>query len=1219
MSDTELETKVREDELTIDCLDQHQHILHRPGMYIGSDKKNRNSSYIWVVKDGKIVENVDEIEKCDSNGKPKLNPDGSVKVVKEKVGPLVTEGFIRIFVEIVSNAIDNVWRSREFGIKAKEIRFTYDKEGVLSVENDGKPLIHGIHPTENKHNIELIFSRLLTSTNYDDSRDRKTSGTNGYGAKLTNIYSKWFQVESYNNESKTMYTQKWKNNMYEREEPTIKKKERGSNFTRITWLPDYKRFGMKNFDNEVKKVITKFLYDTAMIVSKDKVKVYINEEVIELSSLEDYAKLYFIEELEELIAFKSNDSNVLLIPHDGYLPISFINGMCTPDGGLHVDSWANALFRTIANKMNGIKEGEKKTKEQKEKDKKKTVYTADHVKNHFAIFVVSEVSKPVFSNQNKTKFSGTIDNKPIDVNIKSSDFTKIMKWNVIDRIKQMVQAKELTNLNTKKRNFIKIDGFDDANSPDRMNCIFCVTEGDSAKTFVVSGMKYGLISRSGEIVKGRDYIAVLAMRGKFINPNGKEIKKVAANKEVSSIIQILNLRTNIDYTEEENFKTLRFGRFMVFADSDDDGNHIVGLLYNFFNCLYPSLLKVPGFFFFNKNPIITIQHKKNDELAFYYQEKAKQFLLEEKINKRFIKYYKGLGTFGDKDVKKYFGKRPAEIMNDKDTEKTIELAFGKKQEHINYRKNLVNNFDSSKLLLTETKDGEIEKVEFGNYLINELAEYGVKSCKRAIPKLHDGLNDSQRKIIFCIRKRKLTYTKKSLKVAQLGAYVAENTLYAHGEKNLGDTIKGLGQRFVGSNNLPFLYNDGQFGTRLQNGKDGADQRYIFTKGEIYFDEVFNQDDDDYLVNLEEESQEIEKEHYLPVVCTLLCNGSNNIGFGWSSNIPQYNPLVVADWQIEWIKTGGNLFKKSEGSFISYGPELIPWYRAFKGKIENVGNNFVSYGVVEEAGKGKKRITEIPIGMSIDQMKEQLDDLVEKKVIKGYDNHSDQLHVNYLVNECADGLDVNVESLGLKTNINTSNMVVFINDKCVKKFDFPEEILHEYCMERMKLYETRHTGNIKKKENELEFVRNKIRFINEITSEEEDKLIIKNVSDEDLYKEMDRRGYKRKFEEKKRKNEEEDDEENTEEDPEEQLPNGNFNYLLCMQIRGATKKKMELLRNEEKNLEKEIKEMKAKKPSDVWIEEIQKFKGVYSKWLKSMEESEREEEIKEKPEKKKVRK
>ena len=120
----------------------------------------------------------------------------------------------------------------------------------------------------------------------------------------------------------------------------------------------------------------------------------------------------------------------------------------------------------------------------------------------------------------------------------------------------------------------------------------------------------------------------------------------------------------------------------------------------------------------------------------------------------------------------------------------------------------------------------------------------------------DGFKPGQRKILYSCFKRNL---KSDIKVAQLSGYVAEHSAYHHGEASLASTIVGLAQDFVGSNNVNLLVPSGQFGTRLQGGKDCASPRYIFTRLAPIARSIFHPADDALLNYLDEEGQSIEPE------------------------------------------------------------------------------------------------------------------------------------------------------------------------------------------------------------------------------------------------------------------------------------------------------------------------------------------------------------------------
>lgn len=174
-----------------------------------------------------------------------------------------------------------------------------------------------------------------------------------------------------------------------------------------------------------------------------------------------------------------------------------------------------------------------------------------------------------------------------------------------------------------------------------------------------------------------------------------------------------------------------------------------------------------------------------------------------------------------------------------------------------------------------------------------------------------------------------------MQVAQLGGYVAEQTGYHHGEASLYDTIVRMAHDYPGSNNLPLLHGIGQFGTRLEGGKDAASPRYIFTLLHNHTRLLFPEADDSLLAREEEDGLLVEPTAYLPIIPMLLVNGSVGIGTGWSTDIPQYNPLDVID-------TVAALLKEQAPT------ELTPWFAGYRGRIEMDGkrNQFTSEGKLQ---------------------------------------------------------------------------------------------------------------------------------------------------------------------------------------------------------------------------------------------------------------------------------
>lgn len=216
---------------------------------------------------------------------------------------------------------------------------------------------------------------------------------------------------------------------------------------------------------------------------------------------------------------------------------------------------------------------------------------------------------------------------------------------------------------------------------------------------------------------------------------------------------------------------------------------------------------------------------------------------------------------------------------------------------------------------------------------------------------------------------------REIKVAQLGGKVAENSAYHHGEQSLTNTIIGLAQNFVGSNNINFLVPAGQFGTRLHGGSDAASARYIFTRLSTLALALFHKSDEPLLTYLNEDGMNIEPEWYCPIIPTVLVNGAHGVGTGYSTDIPSYNPLVLSNnmkyyirqerlRKNESIKTSDNLQLK----------ELIPWFKNFTGEIkllENDRTRGVINGVCAKLDQTSLEITDLPVGTWTQQYKENV--------------------------------------------------------------------------------------------------------------------------------------------------------------------------------------------------------------------------------------------------------
>jgi len=1108
-----------------------EHILLRPDMYVGSSKLRQLEEYV--------------ANKDDS---------GQYYISKQLISS--SPAILRIFVEALSNAIDNVERSKKTDTLCTYIKINIDKDsGETSISNDGDIVPIEKNEEENCYNHTMIFGQLLTGSNYDDEEERIISGRNGLGIKLCNVFSSYFSVEGCDPVTQQIFFQSWTNNMRQTTGPVIKKTKLTKGYTKVTWIPDFTQFGIDKYTDDIINLYTRYILDAAML---SKVKIYLNKELLPYNNLQKYSTLYK-NISDEKLYIKTNNSEVLLSPYSEFQAISFVNGVYTKLGGQHVNSWIESIFRPLLSKIN---------------KKGKPLLNIKDIKQFFRIFVVATVINPEFDGQNKFKLEAP----EIKTKISKNNIDSILKWNVINDIEDIIRSKEMMVMKKserKKKGFTKINGLDPANNAGTKNsykCTLVLCEGLSAKSYVVAGIEKGVYDK-----KGRDWFGIYPLRGKLLNVRNAVPTAISKNAVITDIIQTLGLRHDIDYRIEENYKTLRYGKVMVTTDADVDGIHIEGLLMNLFHSLFPTiLLRQTPYIVSMKTPIVRVFGKKGEKDLLFYDERKYHNFVSQTDKKFKAKYYKGLGTTKPSDVPDTFGLKMVEYKHDDDTNFNMNKVFDKR--FADSRKNWLEEYNETCVNSESLDDmGNIVHMNITDFINNELIKFSHNDCKRSIPNCIDGLKESQRKILYSVKKRNLKYNGTSLKVAQLGGYVAEHTNYQHGEQNLFETITKMANEFPGSNNIPLLYRDGMFGTRLAGGKDAASPRYIFTKMEALTHLIFRQEDDVLLDYIIDDGDLVEPKFYIPIIPMILVNGcSAGIGTGWSSNIPCYNPIELIECIKIWLDTDGEIFVEdpdNEDNIISLFPELNPWYRDFTGNIEQVDSQkYITTGQIQETKKENTiQVTELPIGLWTDKFKEICEDLLESKKIKSIKNYSTTKKVNFFINETQNGIKCNINTLKLKSYIYTSNLVLFNTENKIKKYKNVYEIIQDFCTIRYSYYVKRKEYLINSLKSELLILQNKHRFINEIIN---NNLNIMNIPEEELIFELENKNYNK--------------------------INDNYDYLLKLQIRTFTQNKIIQLTNEIQILENKINILLTTTEKQMWLSDIEDFVIEYKKWIKKIQ-------------------
>ncbi|XP_055263786.1 DNA topoisomerase 2-alpha isoform X2 [Moschus berezovskii] len=1136
---------------------QLEHILLRPDTYIGSVESV--TQQLWVYDE-----------------------DTGINYREVTYVP----GLYKIFDEILVNAADNKQRDPKMSC----IRITIDPENnLISIWNNGKGIPVVEHKVEKMYVPALIFGQLLTSSNYDDEEKKVTGGRNGYGAKLCNIFSTKFTVETASREYKKMFKQTWMDNMGKAGEMELKPFS-GEDYTCITFHPDLSKFKMQSLDKDIVALMVRRAYDIAG--STKDVKVYLNGNRLPVKGFRSYVDLYLKDKVDEtgnplkIIHEQVNHrwEVCLTMSEKGFQQISFVNSIATSKGGRHVDYVADQIVTKLVDVV-------------KKKNKGGVAVKAHQVKNHMWIFVNALIENPTFDSQTKENMTLQVKNFGSTCQLSEKFIKAAIGCGIVESILNWVKFKAQIQLNKKcsavKHNRIKgIPKLDDANDAGGRNsteCTLILTEGDSAKTLAVSGLG----------VVGRDKYGVFPLRGKILNVREASHKQIMENAEINNIIKIVGLQYKKNYEDEDSLKTLRYGKIMIMTDQDQDGSHIKGLLINFIHHNWPSLLR-HRFLEEFITPIVKVS-KNKQEMAFYSLPEFEEWKSSTPNHKKWkVKYYKGLGTSTSKEAKEYFADMKRHRIQFKysgpEDDAAISLAFSKKQ--IDDRKEWLTHFMEDRRqrkLLGLPEDylyGQATTyLTYNDFINKELILFSNSDNERSIPSMVDGLKPGQRKVLFTCFKRN---DKREVKVAQLAGSVAEMSSYHHGEMSLMMTIINLAQNFVGSNNLNLLQPIGQFGTRLHGGKDSASPRYIFTMLSPLARLLFPAKDDHTLKFLYDDNQRVEPEWYIPIIPMVLINGAEGIGTGWSCKIPNFDVREVVN----------NIRRLMDGEEPL---PMLPSYKNFKGTIEELApNQYVISGEVAILNSTTIEISELPIRTWTQTYKEQvLEPMLngtEKTppLITDYREYHTDTTVKFVVKMTEEKL-AEAERAGLhkvfklQTSLTCNSMVLFDHVGCLKKYDTVLDILRDFFELRLKYYALRKEWLLGMLGAESAKLNNQARFILEKI---DGKIIIENKPKKELIKVLIQRGYDsdpvKAWKEAQQKvpdeeeNEESDNEKETEKSDSVTDSGPTFNYLLDMPLWYLTKEKKDELCKLKNEKEQELETLKRKSPSDLWKEDLATF-------------------------------
>ena len=931
-------------------MDPVTHVYVRPNMYIGSDKRDPRGCWVFDVQSGRM------------------------KYVQLDYVP----GAERIFLEIMGNAADNVIKSRQCKVDPGPIEVTMDQQWV-TITNYGLPLPVEMHKT-GVTVPEKVLGTLLTSSTYN--QDRHGIGTNGVGAKATNIYSKEFIADIVDARNRKRYHQRWYNNMLSKDPAVITELEPHITVssTTIRYQMDFARF---QYDPTVGYPAEAFaLYErhAVEISFTTKVPISFNGRQYNVSTIVDLALLYYTEEqVKSAIIYYLWPAGTEVVEHgksgwprtqssagltvlpdlellildtpDNSHHISFANSIMTPDGGTHVEGLLQVVsdnaVKTVNEKLVELIGGENKSKG-KGKGKGKTApkkpavildanakralsVTKADVRPHLSLLISVRVVNPDFDSQAKTRLKAPL----IKVPLPDELLQKMEHWKLLDRLYAAAEAKQfqsLTKDDGKMRRSFNMGKGLDANFAGKAKysaqCILIIVEGDSA-----AGTATKLFSHAGPNV--RDYVGIYPIRGKGLNVMGKSPLRILANKEIKALKAMLGLQENINYMEPANYATLRYGGGVYFfSDADNDGKHITSIELNLFFCRYASLLAL-GYAHSIDTPYLVIK-KGHVRIPFYSEEGYGAWRDVNPDYKTWNhRYIKGLGTLNEDDIAcEYKNQHFVQFTFDEDTPRAMQLAFHKKA--ADHRKQFMAEWKS----IAGVDDMRVMPIS--TYIYQNWTKYSKANVIRALPNLLSGMKRTHMKVIQGAISlwNGIGLNKKceSKKIQALAGHTLEKVSYHHSTDILGKVIIGMCQGFLGALNMPLLKGEGNIGSRQFGGADQASARYPSVMPSPLFPYIYRPEDREILEYLEDDGVIVEPADFFPTVPICLINGGMGVGTGHSTTTVNHHPLDCT-YLIRLLLTG---------TPFADLPDLIPHYVGFTGTLHVIDRNAKKRTTVSDA-------------------------------------------------------------------------------------------------------------------------------------------------------------------------------------------------------------------------------------------------------------------------------
>jgi len=1054
-----------------------QHVLQRPDMYLESHNPEPREAVVFY--EGKL----------------------------KKMNIIHTPPLEQLFMETLGNVADALRRSQEAGIGTKHVECEITNTSVR-FKNYGKVIPVELN-ANNQWIPSVIFSRFMSGSNFNDDKDRYYVGKNGYGIKLTNAYSKTFQVICYDRDRKRKFTQIWYDNMSQCqmyvnsegvEVPYLL--EEGINepdgYVDVYYEPDFARFNMVCFDDtafalyKAHLMAMSFTRDTAVYLTTTmnqynaegiQLESLTNQELIDVLDFKDYVKHFNTSKnMITCAGEKPSEGSWECIlqdtPYEG-TTIAFANGVPLKKGGAIMDEIYRNCSKKVVELLGKVAEGVRLTK--------------TDVERHMTLFINCNINQPKYDSQSKAYLTNT---KP-KIEFAEEDLKKIKKWDSFREIGTSVNFKMLKKIQNSDKNSDDIDKHRKANLwGDKKlweECTLILCEGDSAAAYPTTLI--GMIDNGD----GWDRFGLLSLHGKQLNILTADFVQEMDNKDMKAIRKALGLVVGVDNPDDVR-AGLKYGKIMIMTDADPDGEHIAAELVLLFAKRWPSLL-YEGRVSIYLSPLVKAS-KGNQKLYFYTEQSFNKWMLSMAPNRSSpssngnsssssergtggwkFDYNKGLCSNNKKDLPDHLANpKIITLQLDELGVERLQLAFSK--ENADNRKGWLIHWLEHEVLDIEP----YSQLEVSKYFDSVVPHYFVETIYRAIPYMTDGLKEVQRKVVdTAIDKMK---GNKSMKVMNISCAAADKVTYDHGEKSMADAICRATLSFPGTNNLPMFEAESIFGTRFGGAKDMGAARYLALSIPWWYKYMYRKEDEPMLSRSTNQGKDAEYKTMLPIIGLHFINGCRGVASGWSSTIPSFNPLELNIWFQTWLSNrlllaANNLAGKDnvgEGQLPL--PFLRPWYNDFKGTIEVRGKQFLTIGNYTQLGD-IITVNELPIGVvPVDYYNNFLKKLEEEKKAKKVENKCPADKVRLVIKGYTENPTLRKLRLINKGSFKNMTVVIpgFIDDKdkfTVRTYNDIQDMLCDFADWRLSVYYKRQEYQTAKLKSDIGINEDKLRLVRKV--------------------------------------------------------------------------------------------------------------------------------------------